>query len=615
MAKDGYEDIDLYSFNYSEDAGIIRSNNIGGRRAPVKYSQKFWIGVAVAVVTTILTILITITVVLDPFAQSECTPCVSNDLMAVVQKDCLCGRSKVREYYLTIDWVLVDGMVSGQKRRLIGINSTSPGPTIQAYKAETVIVTVKNRLDVETALHWHGMSQRNSTDMDGAPGITQCPIPPGETMVYQFTAEDSGTYFYHGHMPDQYPNGLYGALIIHDPVEQYEYLDEFVFIIGDYYNIEPKSLIENFYLTLISKGMEPIPNAIIVNNERIGPYNIPRSIVRGNSRVRIISAAALSMHELSFGDYSVNIIEIDGTAIEPFSVNQLQINAAQRISFLVDWTQWNNFHMKVRAMHEEYDVNIDDYISQYDLPGTPKLNPVYYVSILEENSLDDTGYIEPTGSIVLPRDTNMIDAIPLNSQPLTAKPNKLLYINMTFKTGPEGYERGYFNGISMNRKMVNRNPPLILDRKNVTSQNITAKIEPSHMVAHLNLENLPIIQATEESHYRVSRGDIVEVLIENMDDGAHPIHFHGHKFYVISSSEFPEAEEANEGTFIKRDVVSVPANGWARLRLIADNPGLWAVHCHIEWHLSAGLMIVLEVEPSAIILKNEQQAKRLCRIK
>jgi hypothetical protein len=81
----------------------------------------------------------------------------------------------------------------------------------------------------------------------------------------------------------------------------------------------------------------------------------------------------------------------------------------------------------------------------------------------------------------------------------------------------------------------------------------------------------------------------VDVLVNNTDGGEHPMHLHGHNFWVIATSDYPEAEDIYGGYYLKRDIVSVPAKGWAKFRFVAKNPGVWSLHCHIDWHMALGL--------------------------
>ena len=75
---------------------------------------------------------------------------------------------------------------------------------------------------------------------------------------------------------------------------------------------------------------------------------------------------------------------------------------------------------------------------------------------------------------------------------------------------------------------------------------------------------------------------------------------HGHNFWVVASSAFPEAETLFAPHFVLRDVVSLPPAGWAKIRFIADNPGVWLFHCHIEWHMHAGLATTFVEAPSKL---------------
>jgi iron transport multicopper oxidase len=86
---------------------------------------------------------------------------------------------------------------------------------------------------------------------------------------------------------------------------------------------------------------------------------------------------------------------------------------------------------------------------------------------------------------------------------------------------------------------------------------------------------------------------VIDIHIVNTDGGEHPIHFHGHSFWIMETSEF-------SGNAVIRDVVSVPALGWARIRFVSDNPGVWVFHCHIDWHVAVGFVVVVIEAPSML---------------
>src|SRR5258706_12147739 len=127
----------------------------------------------------------------------------------------LAGASIVKVFDLTasvIRWTILPGVTVDA----YAYNGQVPGPRIHIKQGDKVRINVHNELPEDTAVHWHGLILPNQ--MDGPAGITQPPIRPGESYVYEFTAEQHGTYFYHPHAkPDRTQAlGLYGALII-DP--------------------------------------------------------------------------------------------------------------------------------------------------------------------------------------------------------------------------------------------------------------------------------------------------------------------------------------------------------------------------------------------------------------
>lgn len=111
-----------------------------------------------------------------------------------------------------------------------------PGPLVECNIGDQLVIKVNNQLPdgQGTSIHWHGMYQANSNWMDGTVGVTQCPIPPGQSFTYNFTvSEQRGTYWWHSHMQAQYTDGILGPLIIHDPSEPSidEYDEDLVMIL------------------------------------------------------------------------------------------------------------------------------------------------------------------------------------------------------------------------------------------------------------------------------------------------------------------------------------------------------------------------------------------------
>lgn len=144
---------------------------------------------------------------------------------------------------LTYNWDItwVSAAPDGFTRPVIGINGIFPCPTIKANVGDQIVINVNNQLGNQTtSLHWHGINQYGSSEMDGPSGVTQCPIPPGSSFTYKYTVRNDsryirtlladrtfpqvdtpGTYWYHSHNHGQYPDGLRGPLIVYDPNDPY----------------------------------------------------------------------------------------------------------------------------------------------------------------------------------------------------------------------------------------------------------------------------------------------------------------------------------------------------------------------------------------------------------
>ena len=121
----------------------------------------------------------------------------------------------------------------GVTTRLWTYNGMLPGPHIRAKVGDTLIVHFKNSLPEETTIHWHGLRVPNN--MDGAPGMTQAPVPSGGEFRYEFVVRDAGTYWYHPHVNSaaQVGWGLYGPIVVEDPGDPPAFGDDLVLMLSD----------------------------------------------------------------------------------------------------------------------------------------------------------------------------------------------------------------------------------------------------------------------------------------------------------------------------------------------------------------------------------------------
>lgn len=532
------------------------------------------------------------------------------------------------------------------KKPIMSANYSFPGPLLEAYEGDTFVIRVINRLKVPTTLHWHGILQSDTPDMDGAVGLTQCAIPPNAEMIYMFKAEPAGTTWYHGHLLEQYTDGLYGPMVIHQRHEpnQAFYDSEQILSLADWYNNRAHTELLPWYLSESNPdGNEPTPDAIVVNGKFTQSLIISPSSSR-RIRFRIINAAAFSMYTVSIDGLPLHIIEVDSTATLPYTVNSFEINVAQRVSFYIDLDELDSTYtangtsptssvfIRIAADVSMYPVDIVNYIPPYEeqrYPYPTFFNPLY-LAILSLDSTNATPAYpasQPTPALpdtVTPMETNLLAARPFDRNSAgIPKATHSLNFTIVFDIGTDGINHPYLNNVTYSSDanyMHMRPDPKIGITSDLYRPILHQMVENPY---RLNIPSprieagnpLPVIQSDQYGHFLIPHQAVVDIFLNNTDDGEHPFHLHGHNFWIIATSDYPEAESLYAGNYLQRDTVSIPALGWAKIRFVASNPGAWFFHCHIEWHMSAGLAAVLLVAPEKLAANGytiPQSHKELC---
>ncbi|KAK5938930.1 hypothetical protein PMZ80_009122 [Knufia obscura] len=235
-----------------------------------------------------------------------------------------------------------------QQRLSVVVNGTYPGPPIYLEPEVTTWIRVYNDADVNSTIHWHGLTQSTSPFSDGTPLASQWPIPPGHFFDYELhpDASEAGTYFYHSHVGFQAITAA-GALIVKDAgAPPYQYDDELILDIGDFYP-EDDHEVESM-LTAVPQQWTGDPAAILVNGQSgtaptienmtpdlsCQPYMInvkPDTMYR----LRVIGGTAISMVTFAFDKHpALDIIEADGYYTEKYTTDHIQIDSGQRFSAL-----------------------------------------------------------------------------------------------------------------------------------------------------------------------------------------------------------------------------------------------------------------------------------------
>ncbi|EIM84093.1 laccase [Stereum hirsutum FP-91666 SS1] len=467
----------------------------------------------------------------------------------------------------------------GYPRETVVANGTFPGPLIKGNKGDNFQINVINQLndtdglDVYTTIHWHGINQYRTNPYDGAAFVTQCPIVPKHSFLYNFTVQQNqpGTFWYHSHFSNQYCDGLRGPLVIYDPEDPYLNLYDYdnettVITLGDWYHYRSNDP---------NKPPVPNPDSTLING--VGRYSggpqVPLAVVNVEQgkryRLRLVSISCDSSFDFSIDGHQFTIIEADGNNVEPLLVDSLTIYAAQRYSIVLNASQnvdnyWIRAGPDIGFQLGTYEGGLNSAILRYI--GAPDVEP----------------------------NTNQtVSLLALNETDLHAREDPRAPGN----PWPGGADRTIALAVALNANQTGAN----FSVNGVTYENPDVPVLLQILSrAHRAQDLLP-----HGSIYPVNRGETVEIVLPGVEGAGtnHPVHLHGHSFSVVRSAGSYEYNYENP---VRRDVVRLGQfqNDTTVIRFKADNPGPWFIHCHIDWHLTAGFAAVMAEDVEGTPLKD-----------
>ncbi|KAK1301433.1 L-ascorbate oxidase [Acorus calamus] len=437
----------------------------------------------------------------------------------------------------------------------VTINGMTPGPTIYARQGDTVVVEVKNSLFTENvAIHWHGIRQIGTPWSDGTEGVTQCPIVPGDTFTYKFVVDRAGTYIYHAHYGMQRSAGLNGMIIVSVPdgvTEPFSYDYDRSILLNDWWH---KSTYEQ------AAGLNSVPFVWIGEPQ----------------------------------GHSMTIVEADGNYVEPFVVKNLNIYSGETYSVIVKADQdssrnyWAALNVITRKPGTPTGLGIINYY-----PNSPKKSPP---TVPPSGPIwNDTTYFLRQSQAIKARQGYVIPPPPTSDRVITLlnTQNKIdgrikwALNNMSFTLPDTPYL------VALKQRLhhvFNQKPaPETYDSKNFDVFGVAKNANAT----------------SGNSIYRLKFNSTVDIILQNANtmtvnnSETHPWHLHGHDFWVLGHGigkfdPMNDPKKYNLVDPIMKNTVPLHRYGWTALRFRADNPGVWAFHCHIEAHFFMGMGVVFE---------------------
>lgn len=341
----------------------------------------------------------------------------------------------VRHY----DFTIARGKLApdGFEKEMLLINGAFPGPTIEANWGDTIEVAVSNNItgpEEGTALHWHGLLQKETPWMDGTPAVQQCPIPPGQTFTYRFKADLYGSTWYHAHYSSQYAGGVLGPLIIYGPKNAPYDIDLGPVFIHDYYHKPYLDVVREFLKPSATPPNVPSDNNLIsgkmafdcstvtdgtkcTNNAGIAKFKFQSG---KKHRLRLINGGAEGTQQFSIDGHEMLVMANDFVEVKPYTTNVVTLGVGQRTDVIVtaNYTANASFWMRSNitgapALQPQALAGL--FYDRADTNSTPRSIPQVYTPTSNNDPLDKTEPFYPI-SAGDPATTKQID--------ITVAPNK-----------------------------------------------------------------------------------------------------------------------------------------------------------------------------------------------
>jgi CopA family copper-resistance protein len=543
--------------------------------------------------------------------------------------------------------------IDGRTTPAITVNGQLPAPVLRWREGEDITIRVTNDLDVDTSIHWHGILL--PFQMDGVPGITFPGIAPAETFTYRFPVRQSGTYWYHSHSGLQEQMGHYGPIII-DPAgpDPVAYDREYVIMLGDWtfdgphvlfdrlkkvsdaYNFQQRTLNDfladarrdGFGETLADRAMwgrmrmsmtdisdvTAAGYTYLINGH--GPDDNWTGLFRPGERVRlrIINASAMTIFNLRIPGLAMNVVQADGLHVQPVQTDEMQIGVAE------------TYDVVVEPGDRAYTIMAESIDRSGFVRGTLAPRPGMQAEVpplrerplltMRDMGMDHAGGVHSAHSMAPVDDVapTLDHAAMGHEMPVPAPIVDHAAMGhgdrppLPVSSGPQRHDHPVGPGVAN----TPANPANRLNERGIGLAD-----EPHHVLVYTDLRSLErnpdqrppgreveVHLTSNMERYMwsfdgVGFSEVVEPIVFEHNERLrltlvndtmmpHPIHLHGMFFDVVTGDDTHKPR--------KHTIVVKPAEKLS-VDITADALGEWAFHCHLMYHMHAGMFQVVSVRP------------------
>ena len=528
---------------------------------------------------------------------------------------------------------------TGTRKIAFTVNGSVPAPTLRWKEGDTVTLRVANTLDEDASIHWHGILL--PANMDGVPGLSFHGIRPGETYVYRFTVKQGGTYWYHSHSGFQEQRGLYGPLII-DPMkpEPFRYDREHIVMLtdwtdesphrvfaklkkrSDYYNLHQRT-IGDFLRDVRTGGLKAtLADRKMWGEMRMNPTDLAdvsgftyTYLMNGASpaanwtgmfkpgervRLRFINGSAMSYFDVRIPGLKMTVVAADGQYVHPVTIDEFRIATAETFDVVVEPSGQDAFTIFAQSNDRTGFAAGTLAVREGLRAAVPELDPRPMLTMADmgHGGMDDSATGDDMSAIQKgtepvpssqPGDPHAGHAMPaggaMQQHPSSENGNPLVDMQTMAPTSRLD-DPGI--GLRDNGRRVLTYADLrsLFDDPDGREPGRTIEL---HLTGHMErfVWSFNGIKFGDAEPLRLTYGERLRIVLVNDTMMTHPIHLHGMWSDI----------EDDQGQFhVRKHTVDMPPGTKRSYRVTANALGRWAYHCHLLFHMEAGMFREVRVE-------------------